>query len=184
MGCDRCGVDLDSRRRRRHGCGWQAHRRLARSGSSLQELSNDSCANVSRPCRSFKSSFKSSRTVHIAMGLQWCDQRLCVELRKKYLLRGLQTCLEFGLTGTTPYPPYLVPSYLIGVHTNDHNAWYLYQELQAFGRVPMRVYVTPDQNEIGQTSIPAPKTKDGLLSCDRVKIFSDGSLGAVHSLDT
>ncbi|EQC39539.1 hypothetical protein SDRG_02976 [Saprolegnia diclina VS20] len=85
------------------------------------------------------------------------------ELRKKYLLRGLQTCLEFGLTG---------------VHTNDHNAWYLYQELQASGRVPLRVYVTPDQNEIGQTTIPAPKTQDGLLSCDRVKIFSDGSLGA------
>ncbi|OQR92014.1 hypothetical protein ACHHYP_04127 [Achlya hypogyna] len=88
------------------------------------------------------------------------------DLRKKYLQRGLQTCLEFGLTA---------------VHTNDHNAWYLYQELQAAGLVPIRVYLTPDQNEIGRSTekqLPRPNTKDGLLSCDRVKIFSDGSLGA------
>ncbi|OQR95706.1 hypothetical protein THRCLA_07638 [Thraustotheca clavata] len=101
------------------------------------------------------------------------------ESRMKYLDMGMQTCLQFGLTSK-----YFVVNFsnlLFGVHTNDHNAWYLYQILQDAGQVPIRIYVTPDQNEVGKSDekyLPQPKTKCGLLSCDRVKIFSDGSLGA------
>jgi hypothetical protein len=85
------------------------------------------------------------------------------EIRLKYLSCGLQQCLQYGLTA---------------VQTNDRKCWKLYQRLQREGNLPIRVYLTPNQDEIGSEDIPKPGTKDGLLSCDRVKLFADGSLGA------
>lgn len=85
------------------------------------------------------------------------------EIRKGYLKNALQKCVNAGLTG---------------VHTNDHNCFRLYQELQQENELPIRVYLTPDASEIGNPNIPPPGTRDGNITCDRVKIFSDGSLGA------
>lgn len=71
---------------------------------------------------------------------------------------------------------------MIAVHTNDSNCWKLYQQLQLQGNVPIRVYLTPNHCEIGNNDAPPSGTTDELLSCDRVKLFSDGSLGAVSPL--
>jgi predicted amidohydrolase YtcJ len=68
------------------------------------------------------------------------------------------------------------------VHTNDENAWDLYQKLQRNGDLPIRAFLTPSFDEIKNETAPAPKSQDGLISVDRVKIFSDGSLGAVSLL--
>lgn len=68
----------------------------------------------------------------------------------------------------------------VGIHTNDHDAWQLYSQIQQESGLPLRVYLTPLIDELKQNpSIPKPGSKDGLLSCDRIKVFSDGSLGAV-----
>ncbi|KJE92046.1 metal-dependent hydrolase [Capsaspora owczarzaki ATCC 30864] len=90
-------------------------------------------------------------------------------LQKRYLEAGLQSCLRNGLTA---------------VQTNDACAWDLYQELQSEGKMPIRVFLTLMHDELVspptqfQSVVPAPKQQEGLLSCDRVKLFSDGSLGA------
>lgn len=85
------------------------------------------------------------------------------EERKELLRLGLRESLKVGLTG---------------VQTNDATAWELYKELQEEGDVPIRVYLTPYHNEIGLDGTPKAGTMDGLLYCDRVKLFADGSLGA------
>ncbi len=127
------------------------------------------------------------------------------ETRIKYMDNGLQKCLQFGITGNILHTDniciYICMSVLcwrnkvsyimslsfdlrfaLAVHTNDRNSsWKLYQRLQ--GKLKLRVYLTPDHCEIGKAGTPLPGTKDGLLSCDRVKVFSDGSLGAVSILD-
>ncbi len=83
--------------------------------------------------------------------------------RKEMIAIGLQKCLDVGLTG---------------VQTNDEEAWTIYKELQEEGRVPIRVYLTPNHKEIGKEDTPKPGTREGLLYCDRVKLLADGSLGA------
>jgi predicted amidohydrolase YtcJ len=67
-----------------------------------------------------------------------------------------------------------------GIHTNDDDAWQLYSQIQRDSGLPLRVYLTPLINELkANPSIPKAGSRDGLLSCDRIKIFGDGSLGAV-----
>jgi len=83
------------------------------------------------------------------------------KIRKEYLVIGLNSCLKAGLTS---------------VQTNDHGAWNLYEELQQEQKLPIRVFLTPDYDELG--NIPLPNTCKGLLSCHRLKLFADGSLGA------
>ncbi len=83
--------------------------------------------------------------------------------QKEMIAIGLQKCLEVGLTT---------------VQTNDEDAWIIYKELQNEGRMPIRVYLTPYHKEIGREDTPKPRTRDGLLYCDRVKLLADGSLGA------
>ncbi|KAH9181375.1 hypothetical protein AeNC1_016649 [Aphanomyces euteiches] len=86
------------------------------------------------------------------------------EIRLKYLRIGLQTCLEFGLTA---------------VHTNDPHCLPLYHHLQKSKELPLRVYMTPDQHELeDSTGALGPPVNDGLIKVDRVKLFGDGSLGA------
>ncbi|MHA1511338.1 MAG: amidohydrolase [Promethearchaeota archaeon] len=83
--------------------------------------------------------------------------------QKEMIAIGLQKCLEVGLTA---------------VQTNDEDAWTIYKELQDEGRMPIRVYLTPYHKEIGGKDTPKPRTRVGLLYCDRIKLLVDGSLGA------
>ncbi|KAJ0405591.1 hypothetical protein ATCC90586_000368 [Pythium insidiosum] len=89
--------------------------------------------------------------------------REAVIVRMKYIRNSLQKCVSHGLTA---------------IHTNDYNAWHLYSKIQSESGLPLRVYLTPLIRELNTPEIPRPGSKDGLLSCDRIKIFSDGSLGA------
>ena len=103
---------------------------------------------------------------------------------KRETEESLRYCLSKGLTA---------------VHTNDEEAWestyrYLllssegsdllgiqktvYQELQAEGKMNIRVYLTPYHAEIHKPTTPKPKQCEGLLQAHRVKILADGSLGA------
>jgi hypothetical protein len=84
------------------------------------------------------------------------------ETRKKHIELGLQTCLNFGLTS---------------VQTNDGSSWQLYKELQEEGKVPIRVHLAIYHNEMNDPSSPEAGETIGLLRCDRVKLFADGSLG-------
>lgn len=83
------------------------------------------------------------------------------------------------------------------MHSNDENAVEVYARLQTEGRLPVRVYLTLPHDELdkeqpaagktgggtvtggGDAGKPKPWSGDGgLLSWNRVKLFSDGSLGA------
>ncbi|KAG7390800.1 hypothetical protein PHYPSEUDO_006622 [Phytophthora pseudosyringae] len=86
-----------------------------------------------------------------------------LDLRVKYFKNALEKCLRSGLTA---------------VHTNDEDAWRMYTKLQAEEGLPLRVYLTPSIHELDKPTTPQPGACDGLLSCHRMKIFSDGSLGA------
>lgn len=70
--------------------------------------------------------------------------------------------------------------FLPGIQTNDHNAWQLYTKIQEQSGLPLRVYMTPSIGELREPATPRAGSKAGLLSCDRIKLFSDGSLGAVR----
>ncbi|ETV94660.1 hypothetical protein, variant 1 [Aphanomyces invadans] len=99
--------------------------------------------------------------------VQRCILETSDAVRTQYLQLGLQTCLEFGLTG---------------VQTNDAHCLPLYHALQASNQLPLRVYMTPDHNEIdphhhGCLDVGGPFQHD-LITVDRVKLFADGSLGA------
>ncbi|DAZ96562.1 TPA: hypothetical protein N0F65_011786 [Lagenidium giganteum] len=86
------------------------------------------------------------------------------EIRLKYLRASLRECIGYGLTA---------------IQTNDHHAWELYRKLEANGELPIRVYLTVPIDELGHQATPKAGTSVGrLLSCKRIKIFSDGSLGA------
>ncbi|CAH0519820.1 unnamed protein product [Peronospora belbahrii] len=86
-----------------------------------------------------------------------------LDLRVKYYKNALRRCVSSGLTA---------------VHTNDEDAWHVYTKLQNKECLPVRVYLTPSFDELGKPTIPKPGDCNGLVSCHRMKIFSDGSLGA------
>lgn len=86
--------------------------------------------------------------------------------------RGLQACLRNGVTS---------------VQTNDfYGAWDYYRKMSYANRLPIRVFLTVPLDEVRKCddaqivagTIPLPDDSAGLLSCHRVKIFADGSLGA------
>jgi predicted amidohydrolase YtcJ len=86
------------------------------------------------------------------------------ELRSKYIQRGLAACLESGVTS---------------VQTNDWASWPEYVALNDGGKLALRVFLTIPAVEIGcNGSPPANTVHSPLLSCHRVKLFADGSLGA------
>ncbi|CAH0487558.1 unnamed protein product [Peronospora farinosa] len=85
------------------------------------------------------------------------------DVRVKYYKNALKKCVSSGLTA---------------VHTNDEEAWSVYSKLQEEEGLPVRVYLTPSIHELGKTTIPKAGDCDRLISCHRIKIFSDGSLGA------
>ncbi|KAL4129387.1 hypothetical protein PRIC2_005395 [Phytophthora ramorum] len=86
-----------------------------------------------------------------------------LELRVKYFKHALGRCVRSGLTA---------------VHTNDEDAWNVYTKLQEEEGLPVRVYLTPSIHELHKPITAKPGDCDGLVSCHRMKIFSDGSLGA------
>jgi hypothetical protein len=107
-----------------------------------------------------------------AMGSKSKDER------KKFILDGLRTCLSCGLTG---------------VQTNDEACYESYVEMasrEGDDRLPMRVFLTPtikeiDENEARPCQLIRFKgarhdveNVGARLTAERVKIFSDGSLGA------
>ena len=92
-----------------------------------------------------------------------------VDVRAKYYKNALKKCVSAGLTA---------------VHTNDENAWSVYTKLQEEEGLPVRVYLTPSIHELGKPMIPKAGDCNGLISCHRIKIFSDGSLGAVRKCRT
>lgn len=111
-----------------------------------------------------------------------CFNKKSPEELKRFIREGLAICLQNGLTG---------------VQTNDEKSVHVYSQLQSEGSLPLRVFLTPTYADIHREGQPqlAPKSlpalvnhgQDGvedlgspanLLSYDRVKIFSDGSLGA------
>jgi predicted amidohydrolase YtcJ len=85
------------------------------------------------------------------------------ETRKQMVKLGLKQCVEVGLTS---------------VQTNDPDSWQIYKELDEANELPIRVALTIYERELGSDKIPKPQSKLNLLSCDRVKLFADGSLGA------
>ena len=83
------------------------------------------------------------------------------EVKKKLILDGLKECRDSGLTS---------------VQTNDEFCFDVYRELEDEGRLPLRVHLTSSYKEIG---LRKPyEGKGGMLTNKRIKIFSDGSLGA------
>ena len=98
--------------------------------------------------------------------------------------RALQLCVSNGITH---------------VQTNDADGfWDIYQSLLNEQNLPIRVSLTPSCLEMlqgqrsslfrmleiidsgGDTHVPPARTvlASGMLRCDRVKLFADGSLGA------
>lgn len=70
----------------------------------------------------------------------------------------------------------------IAVQTNDGEAYELYKELVDRGDLPIRVFLTIYYDDVGKEGTPSPNHSDdfygGLLSSRRLKLLSDGSLGA------
>ena len=99
-----------------------------------------------------------------AMGLVSTDIQLeDKELRKKAIQVGLQKCLENGITS---------------VQTNDRGSWEIYNELDGEKQLPIRVFLTMYHDEIESDSSPKPGKKSNRFQWNRIKIVSDGSLGA------
>eukprot|EP01036_Dinobryon_divergens_P027009 gene27009-35715_t len=119
------------------------------------------------------------------------------EEKRKFISEGLGICAQAGLTC---------------VHTNDESSVSVYQALQQEGSLPLRVFLTPNYEDIhvhtvlgglktvdddtGISAVLPPHRAQGLdkssanlknrnlsgqdtrLTIERLKIFSDGSLGA------
>ena len=94
-------------------------------------------------------------------------QRLIVEsepTRRQYVEAGVRRCLELGLTC---------------VQTNDEGCWPIYRRLVDAEQLPIRVQLTIQHTEMQREGQPAAGEAYGpLLSCHRIKLFADGSLGA------
>lgn len=84
------------------------------------------------------------------------------ETRKKIIIAGLEHCLKVGLTM---------------VQSNDPDCWQIYKELDLENKLPIRVALTLFYRDLDRENVPSPNTKINLLTCDRVKLFTDGSLG-------
>lgn len=94
-----------------------------------------------------------------------------VEIRTKYIQKGLNEAVALGLTA---------------VQTNDSYSWPIYKKLASAGKLPLRVFLTPVFDEIDEKrsnyqkdSIPKPgEVWSPLLSSHRIKLFADGALGS------
>jgi len=116
---------------------------------------------TSLPTGIFRETAVSSITDHITE----TDEKV----RETYFRNALHRCLRAGLTC---------------VQTNDNNAWHIYQRLESQNDLPLRVYLTINHDEFesnathSQPLPPSFASPSSLLSCGRIKLYSDGSLGA------
>lgn len=102
------------------------------------------------------------------------------EDKKRFIEEGLTLAIKCGLTA---------------VQTNDSNSFKIYKELLDSDRLHLRIFLTPDYDDlakteahVGESLIPLRSSnfhssgdlssKDTFLVVERVKIFCDGSLGA------
>jgi len=94
------------------------------------------------------------------------------EQKKKLLEEGLRLCASMGITS---------------VQTNDSkqlgaisDSWDVYSSLADEGKLPCRVFLTVSCKDVGDDAVPQGPVvhPSGLLSCDRVKLWTDGALGA------
>jgi hypothetical protein len=87
------------------------------------------------------------------------------ELKKKFILSALKELNKKGITS---------------IQTNDGNIYDLYLSLKELNLLTMRVYLTPMINELSTLIEIGAKSNQGddFLRWGRIKIFSDGSLGA------
>lgn len=83
---------------------------------------------------------------------------------RRYLKKGMELCVSYGITA---------------VQTNDEGTWAVYKAMAEENELPLRVFLTIQQSEIGLPLRPQAKESVGkLLQCHRVKLFADGALGA------
>uniref|UniRef100_A0AAV1UP66 Amidohydrolase 3 domain-containing protein n=1 Tax=Peronospora matthiolae TaxID=2874970 RepID=A0AAV1UP66_9STRA len=71
-----------------------------------------------------------------------------------------------------------VRAHLTAIHMNDEGVWRVYINLQEEDGLPVRVYLTPSNHELGKPMVLKAGDCNGLVSCHRMKIFCDGRLGA------
>ena len=96
------------------------------------------------------------------------------DVRRKYFEAGVATCVAEGLTSLQSND---------GGGTERGNrggSWEHYVAMEKAGTLPLRLYLTVDYSDLAAGIAPASGTAGpgGLLKCDRVKLFGDGSLGA------
>eukprot|EP01135_Chromosphaera_perkinsii_P009591 Nk52_evm41s1810 gene=Nk52_evmTU41s1810 len=95
------------------------------------------------------------------------EQGYSREARKSFVKKGIDICANYGLTA---------------VQTNDPKCWDIYAELLDEGNLPIRVFLTIPYGEMEMADgvkVPFPEqVYKSLLSCHRIKLFTDGSLGA------
>lgn len=97
---------------------------------------------------------------------------------ENFILEGLDICKNFGLTT---------------VQTNDESSFHIYKKLENENRLPIRVFLTPNYTDLFKSLsdgglidikpysaqvLNEDNIRDIKLTYDRIKIFSDGSLGA------
>ena len=95
------------------------------------------------------------------------------EQKLRFLKEGIQLCLQSGLTS---------------VETNDEGCYESYCQLLNEQALPIRIFLTPTYSEIHEIAKKSngrmPMNRDpqkfaeSRLAMERIKIFSDGSLGA------
>lgn len=95
------------------------------------------------------------------------------EQKLRFLKEGIQLCLQSGLTS---------------VETNDEGCYEIYTQLLDDQSLPIRIFLTPNYSEVHEIAkksngtIPLDldpvKFAESRLAMERIKIFSDGSLGA------
>jgi predicted amidohydrolase YtcJ len=92
-----------------------------------------------------------------------------VEQKQHFISLGLEQCVRFGLTA---------------VQTNDEACYEAYVALRDAHRLPIRIFLTPtfeDYSKHSSPSLPLRASSPAaatMLLAERLKIFSDGSLGA------
>ncbi len=96
-------------------------------------------------------------------------------VRRRYFEAGVAQCVAQGLTS-------LQSNDGGGAERgNRGGSWEHYVAMEQAGTLPLRVYLTVDYSDLAAGIAPpsgATGIAGGLLKCDRVKLFGDGSLGA------
>lgn len=97
---------------------------------------------------------------------------------ENFIIEGLDICKQYGLTS---------------VQTNDESSLHIYKKLEKEKKLPIRVFLTPNYSDLYKDTssgglinvkplsasiLCGDDIRNIKLTYDRIKIFSDGSLGA------